>query len=103
MARQDTNKGFGNLPPWLTSWYCPECKKDATIEKWEVKIVPVGPDDLQGRKCPNCDFVASQTGDTERMLQQDKNSVEVIKVRMMNEKQKEEYEQEKLKLSKKDG
>ena len=96
MAREDINKGFGNLPPWLTSWFCPDCKKDAPVEQWQVKIVAVGANDLQGRQCPNCDFIACQTGDTERMLQQDKKAVKIISDRDKPDKEKQDNPKKKI-------
>ena len=88
MARIDVDRGWGNLPPWLKTWSCPSCKSNAPIENWEIKIVQAGPNDLQGRKCPNCEWIASQTGETELMLQEDKQAVKIIAERGMTEKQK---------------
>ena len=81
MARQDLNKGFGNLPPWLNDWTCPKCKKSFPIEKWDEVFIQVGPNNLSGRKCPECDWQMCQAGETQICLDADEKAKKIIEDR----------------------
>lgn len=93
MAIKDLKKGFGNLPPWLSDWTCPKCKKSSLIEKWDEVFIQVGPDNLSGRKCPNCDWSMSQIGETQLALESDEKAKKIIEARdKANKGKKDEKE-----------
>ena len=97
MAQQDVNKGFGNLSSWLTSWFCPKCKSQHLVSEWAITMQTLGAETIIGRKCPNCDFIAAQVGDTEQMLQADEKTVELIQRRLSGEAERAEQSRNKLK------
>ena len=100
MARIDKGSGFGNLPPWLAVWNCAFCHAISPVEEWEIKIIQVNATDIAGRKCPKCEWVACQVGDTQRMLEQDTNAMQKIKERSMNEEEKAKEENKKAEEAK---
>ena len=86
MAVKDLGRGFGNLPSWLNSWMCPHCKKGSPIEDWSIVTVQLGPSSAEGRKCPQCPWIASQVGETDSMLAEDQEAIKKIKDRDSREK-----------------
>ena len=89
MAVKDIGRGWGDLPSWLDKWYCPLCLKDAPVADWQIVMVRVGANTLDGRSCPNCKWTASQTGETNSMLETDKHAMKVIEDRDKPKKEKE--------------
>ena len=74
VATKDLLRGWGNLPAYLTSWHCPNCqpkKAEHKIEDWAIVQVQLGANSCEGRKCPECEWVASQVGDSEQMIPQE--------------------------------
>ena len=67
MATKDIAKGWGDLNGRLTAWHCPKCAIDSPVVAWDI-VSPCSPFNIEGRKCPLCDFQAFQHGDTILMV-----------------------------------
>ena len=67
MSTKYIGKGWGDLNGRLTAWHCPKCGIDSLVGEWEI-VLPSAPFNMEGRKCPLCDFQAFQHGDTMRMV-----------------------------------
>ena len=75
VALKDLGRGWGDLPSYLKAWHCPnpvhKKNSESSVEDWTVEYVQLGADKVEGRKCPKCDWVASQTGQSFEMIPAD--------------------------------
>lgn len=70
MAIKDVGKGWGDLNVSLSDWRCPKCIKNYPISEWNIIRGIVNGHDLEGRKCPTCEFQAFQHHETMEMVPQ---------------------------------
>lgn len=68
MASKDIGRGFGDLNGSLKEWHCPVDKKNYPVGDWQIVFLEINGSNLEGRKCPNCEFKAFQYVETVAMI-----------------------------------
>lgn len=68
MASKDIGRGWGDLNGSLKEWYCPVDKKNYPVGDWQIVLSTINGVQMDGRKCPICEFKAYQHNETLAMV-----------------------------------
>lgn len=70
MSQKDVGKGWGDLNGSLKNWHCPKCNENFQIQDWPIINSVINGVQMDGRKCPKCEFSAYQHHETIAMQPQ---------------------------------